>query len=342
MSQRPPDPDGHRASGPADWLTQLDEQLARTNDLLERQNELLADVGQPTIDVGDVDERTLARATRQEFTDLWTGAQVVWPGAGDPFSFPSAPDPATPIRGNLVTGKVDLAGITDDTVNPTLASVGEDRALSANIWADADLVLKFFDENDRQVGHFTHDQLTYTRISGVPTTRVEIVADTTFEMQAQMSAGLVPPRDTHPVATTQRRLAIHDTGDSFAPVRWGPPGLADDLGIDGTQTALDLHGVQTKLTKHVGQAVYVVENTTGNDAEVQLRHRDVDGEQWAADDDVHTSPDLTNFVTVAANDFDVLETSITSRVKQLRARSATAGQSATVRCQYHGYAPGVR
>lgn len=270
------------------------------------------------------------------------GRQISYPADASRFTFPPAPDSNNRIQFDLIEGKVTIPGLDTKKLNFTLKDLGAEQAFSGNFWADDDVKIFTFNKDGFNTGIFEYDQCTYMPIQATPFTRFEFESGRSFNTRIQISSGTLAPILPLPTSSHQRRRGrIATDSGSLQTMPWVASSIKD-LGFTSLQTAVDKFGKGTIHLPNIGQQVFMLENKSGQDAEVQLRMKSIGGESWFADPDIHGNPDLSNTATVSANDKSILESGMSAHIKQLRVQSASSGTETIIQAQYEGFAPGMR
>lgn len=278
-----------------------------------------------------------------------SGNLISFPETGGTFAFPAGQGQGSRHVIDLERGYVDSDGVGSFEMDQSLDDLHTDMAHAALLWADQDLTFFMYDRDDEQTGVFEYDQSSYMALDAIRAAKLRIDAPVPFMFRAQFSAGLETPLRSTAVSTHQERFGRVQTSDqdftsgSTARVQWVGVNAADYQEAD-LPTAADTFGDPTIWTSNVGQHVFILAEVSGNDdAEIQVREWQIDGQQRAADNDIMGSVALTNtnVVTVSSNDFVVLESDINTAFKEIVVQSAGGGE-VDVRAQYRGYAPGIR
>jgi len=295
------------------------------------------------VDEFEIDEARVTSAVLEALEQQKEGVTVAFPERGTPFSLPRGTGAGNRHEFDLVSGSLSINGAGSRNTQNSLSGADSDVSTSAHIWADGEVVVFTFDSNDDLTGVFELDKW-HTTIESVVMTRVEIDAENPVRLAAQFSTGTEPPTTPQPVAGNQERFGhITTSQNNLQNVTFVGPN-SGDYGEDTLRDAVDNFGRQDIYGGHTGLHHFIVQNTSGNDAEVQARIVDIDGQQEVADVDIHGSVDTaaSNVVTVSANDFALLESGGVGRTFRLLAQAAVGGNQIDLDVQYFGTSPSTR
>lgn len=297
-----------------------------------------------TVEGLSIDEDAIADAMEQSLLAVNDGRLLTFPDDGREFSFPAGSGAGSRHEIKLDEGEVDVNGVGSFDISDELTDLAEDRALSAQFWADDEIVIRIFDTAGELAGIFNVDQ-GYVTVDSTVIERAEIDAARPFNLRAQFSTAVQSPVTTAPTATHQRRYGHVTTsdGNSFTAIPFVGPNPAD-YGEANLNDAADNFGDQDLFGANIGQHSWIVQNVSGNSAEVQARMFDINGEQQAADNDIHGSVDTGtgNTITIAGNDFAVLESNLHAQFFRLLALATTDTNQIELEVQYAGFSPGMR
>lgn len=298
------------------------------------------------IDVPPVDVSGLDAAIRQGMS----GDFLAFPENGSVHYFPAAPTRNDRITFHFDTGEVDIPTVGERNMSIGLDDLPHDEnTKSIFIWADSDISVYTFDERDAQTGAWENDQIGFNAIQGVRIERMEIESQVPFGFRMAASTGPLSPIQAFPTANHQSRYghittsATDFTGDPGVVMDFVGPAAAN-YGVADLNEAVSTFGLPTLHTDNIAQQLFLFEEVSGNaDAEVQVREWNLEGEQMAADNDIHGNVSLaaTNFSTVSSGDFLIAETDINTAFKEVRVQSSD-GSEIELRTQYRGFAPSMR
>lgn len=339
-----------------DFLAAIVANQVRLARLEQRQLEALEAFRDPIVDfdptlvieqieTGDLQEGAFQSAVLNGVREAWGGRLIGFPDDGRHHTFPAGTGVNNRHVFNLDRGRVEINGVGDFQMAGSLNDFEEDIARSGHIWADDDLAIRTL-VDDEITGVFEYDQCTYLSLSAIEADEVTVDAERPFNMRAQFSTGVVAPLGPSAVANHQDRFGHINTDDGTAlqQVSFIAGATASEYQENDLTTAVANNGAPDIHAENIGQHWWIIQNTEANDAEVQARTIQYDGEQEVADNDIHGSIDTasSNVITVPGNDFVQLESDITGGIFRLYAQAASDGDTVDLRLQYRGLSPSIR
>lgn len=318
--------------------------------LEERENELLEAIreeGVVNIDRVDIASDALGAALENAIRRVYTGDLIQFPSAGARRSLPDTVN-TNAIQADLQDGTLDIpvvGQVAPDSLQ-TLRRLDADNAISGSLFVDSPITLRTFDHRQEKTGEFTTSGAGFLNFSNTRVSLFEIESDFPFLVGGAFSTAIDKPIDAvvKNVSLTRFGYLAQTTATGVAiPFVTGSTNAPDDFGVNSLQAAATQFGNTVIPAGSMDYHTFIVQNLSANDANVQFRGVEIEGEQQVADVDIHGTPDLTTaFETVAGNDFGFFQSGVQLNLRSVVGVDATATQHAELEVQYLGKTPALR